>query len=58
VAESIPDFDDPELLQPRKLYERQGRQDEYEQIVDRLHTERAAYLENYEGLDERVKRAS
>ncbi|MEX1165197.1 MAG: phosphoenolpyruvate carboxykinase (ATP), partial [Nitriliruptor sp.] len=58
VAESIPDFDDPELLQPRKLYERQGRQDEYQQIVDRLHTERAEYLDGYEGLDERVKRAS
>jgi phosphoenolpyruvate carboxykinase (ATP) len=55
VAESIPDFDDPELLQPRKLYERQGRQDEYQQIVERLHTDRAAYLDNYEGLDERVK---
>jgi phosphoenolpyruvate carboxykinase (ATP) len=58
VAESIPDFDDPELLQPRKLYERQGRMDEYQQIVDRLHTERAAYLEGYEGLDERVKGAN
>jgi phosphoenolpyruvate carboxykinase (ATP) len=58
VAASIPDFDDDELLQPRKLYERQGRMDEYQQIVDRLETERAAYLDNYEGLDERVKRAS
>jgi phosphoenolpyruvate carboxykinase (ATP) len=36
VAESIPGFDDDELLQPRKLYERQGRTDEYEQIVERL----------------------
>jgi phosphoenolpyruvate carboxykinase (ATP) len=58
VAESIPGFDDEELLQPRKLYERQDRQDEYEQLVHRLTSERAAYLEGYEGLDERVKRAS
>jgi phosphoenolpyruvate carboxykinase (ATP) len=58
VAASIPGFDDDELLQPRKLYERQGRTDEYQQIVERLDTERAAYLDNYEGLDERVKRAS
>jgi phosphoenolpyruvate carboxykinase (ATP) len=58
VAKEIPGFDDPELLQPRKLYERQGRTDEYQQIVERLNTERTAYLDNYEGLDERVKRAS
>jgi phosphoenolpyruvate carboxykinase (ATP) len=58
VATSIPDFDDDELLQPRKLYERQDRMDEYQQIVDRLEADRAAYLENYEGLDERVRRAS
>jgi phosphoenolpyruvate carboxykinase (ATP) len=57
VAANIPGFDDDELLQPRKLYERQGREDEYRQIVERLNTERAAYLDNYEGLDERVKRA-
>jgi phosphoenolpyruvate carboxykinase (ATP) len=58
VATSIPGFDDDELLQPRKLYERQGRTDEYQQIVDRLKKERAQYLDNYEGLDERVKRSS
>jgi phosphoenolpyruvate carboxykinase (ATP) len=58
VAASIPGFDDPELLQPRELYERQGRTDEYQQIVERLTTERAAYLDGYEGLDERVKRVS
>lgn len=54
VAESIPGFDDPELLQPRKLYERQGRLEEYAQIVERLRTERAAYLDAFEGLDPRV----
>ncbi|MEX1177425.1 MAG: phosphoenolpyruvate carboxykinase [Nitriliruptor sp.] len=58
VAESIPGFDDAEILQPRKLYERQGRTDEYEQIVDKLKGEREVYLDSYEGLDARVKRAS
>jgi phosphoenolpyruvate carboxykinase (ATP) len=58
VAESIPGFDDPELLQPRKLYERQGRTDEHEQIVERLRTERAAYLEGYKGLDARVAKGA
>jgi phosphoenolpyruvate carboxykinase (ATP) len=56
VATSIPGFDDDELLQPRKLYERQGRQDEYQQIVDKLETERTEYLAGYQDLDERVKR--
>jgi phosphoenolpyruvate carboxykinase (ATP) len=55
VATSIPGFDDEELLQPRKLYERQDRSEEYETIVAALKESRAEYLENYEGLDERVK---
>ncbi|MCC5949648.1 MAG: phosphoenolpyruvate carboxykinase [Nitriliruptoraceae bacterium] len=54
VADDIPGFDDPELLQPRRLYERQGRLDEYQRLVDRLAEERAAYLAGYEGLDPRV----
>lgn len=54
VATSIPGFDDEELLQPRKLYERQGREDEYNEIVTRLKTDRAAYLAGYESLDPRV----
>lgn len=54
VATSIPGFDDEELLQPRKLYARQGREDEYNQIVARLKTDRAAYLAGYENLDPRV----
>ena len=29
VAASLPGVDDPEILQPRRLYERQGRLDEY-----------------------------
>jgi len=54
VAEEIPGFDDPELLQPRRLYEAQGRADEYAQIVERLKLERAEYLAKFEGLDPRV----
>ncbi len=54
VAASIPGFDDPELLQPRQLYERQGRADEYGQIVAQLEAERAAYLASFDGLDPRV----
>ena len=51
VAASIPGFEDNDLLQPRKLYERQGRTDEYERIVARLKEDRAAYLTNFARLD-------
>jgi phosphoenolpyruvate carboxykinase (ATP) len=54
VASEIPGFDDPELLQPRRLYERQGRADEYARVVETLKAERAAYLAGYAGLDPRV----
>jgi phosphoenolpyruvate carboxykinase (ATP) len=51
IAKSVPDFDDPELLQPRKLYESQGRLDEYESLVDTLKAERVEYMKAHEGLD-------
>jgi len=51
VAESVPDFDDPELLQPRRLYERQGRLDEYKAMVERMKKERAEHLQKFKGLD-------
>jgi phosphoenolpyruvate carboxykinase (ATP) len=50
VAVSLPGLDDPEILQPRKLYERQGRMDEYRALVDRLKSERRAYLATFPGL--------
>ena len=54
VATLVPGVEDLELLQPRRLYERQGRVDEYQGVVDRLQTERAEYLQGYEALDPRV----
>lgn len=54
VATAVPGIDDPELLQPRRLYERQGRRAEYEELVERLTAERRAYLEGYPALDPRV----
>ena len=49
-----PGFDDDELLRPRRLYERQGRVDEYEAIVADLERARAEYLASYPALDPRV----
>ena len=50
VASSLPGIDDMELLQPRRLYERSGRADEYASWVERLRRERIEFLERYEGL--------
>jgi phosphoenolpyruvate carboxykinase (ATP) len=50
VASEVPGIDDLELLQPRRLYERQGRMDEYREYVDRLKAERAKYLAEFPGL--------
>jgi len=57
VATSLPGIDDVEILQPRKLYERQGRGGEYAGIVQRLKEERRKYLEKFPGLRPEIVRA-
>ncbi|MGN6176781.1 MAG: phosphoenolpyruvate carboxykinase [Streptosporangiaceae bacterium] len=57
IAESLPGVDDPEILQPRRLYERQGRMDEYTAMVARLKRERREYLSSFAGLDEAIVRS-
>jgi phosphoenolpyruvate carboxykinase (ATP) len=54
VASSVPDFDDPELLQPRRLYERLGRSEEYAESVRRLKEERREYMKQHSGLSPAV----
>ncbi len=51
VARSVPGVDDPEILQPRRLYQRLGRMDEHDAMVDRLGRERKEYLTSFPGLD-------
>jgi phosphoenolpyruvate carboxykinase (ATP) len=58
VAESVPDFDDLELLQPRRLYDREGRSDEYTALVDRLKAERVARLQEFPELSEDIVKAA
>jgi len=60
VAKQIPGIDEEglEILQPRKLYERQGRMDEYNQIVERLKTERREYMAKWEGLNPEIAKAA
>ena len=54
IAESVPGVDDPEILQPRRLYARQGRTAEYNAMVDRMKRERREYLASFPGLDEAI----
>ena len=57
VAASLPGVDDIEILQPRRLYERQGRLDEYDAMVSRLKKERRDYLASFAGLDEAITKS-
>jgi len=59
IAKQVPGIDDEglDILQPRKLYERQGRIEEYAQIVERLKTERREYMTKWEGLNPEIAKA-
>ncbi len=54
IAASVPGVDDVELLQPVRLYQRLGREAEYEEMVARLGKERSEYLAGYTQLDPSV----
>jgi phosphoenolpyruvate carboxykinase (ATP) len=54
IATSVPGVDDAEIIQPRRLYERQGRLDEYDKMVARMKRERKDYLASFAGLDEAI----
>jgi phosphoenolpyruvate carboxykinase (ATP) len=54
VASVLPGISDVELLQPRLLYERTGRSDDYAGWVTRLRRERVEFLERYEGLQPEI----
>jgi phosphoenolpyruvate carboxykinase (ATP) len=58
VAASVPGIDDIELQQPRRLYERQGRGDEYRELVERLKTDRVAHLQRFTQLSEDIVKAA
>jgi phosphoenolpyruvate carboxykinase (ATP) len=56
VAKRVPgiDEDDSAVLRPKELYERLGRSDEYQKIVDRLKSERTEYLKKYPALSDAI----
>jgi phosphoenolpyruvate carboxykinase (ATP) len=57
IADSVPGIDDVELLQPRRLYEAQGRSDEYRAIVERLIAERREALDGFPQLSDDIRKA-
>ncbi len=57
VATSVPELDDVQKLQPRRLYEAQGRGEEYRGIVERLKSERVTHLQQFTQLSEDIIKA-
>jgi phosphoenolpyruvate carboxykinase (ATP) len=57
VATEVPGIDDADYLQPRKMYERQGRLDEYHQLVAKYNNDRREYLRKWKGLSEEISGA-
>ena len=57
VATEVPGLDDADYLQPRKMYERQGRMDEYRQLVQKYMNDRREYLRKWPGLSEEIVNA-
>jgi len=54
VAAAVPGIDDVEVLQPRRLYERTGRAEEYRSQVDRLKAERTEFLGEFGSLSAEI----
>jgi phosphoenolpyruvate carboxykinase (ATP) len=56
VATSVPgiDMEDVDVLQPRRLYEAQGRLDEYERLVSRFKQERSEFLRGFPSLSDEI----
>jgi phosphoenolpyruvate carboxykinase (ATP) len=57
VATEVPGIDDADYLQPKKMYERQGRLDEYNQLVAKYNNDRREYLRKWKGLSEEIANA-
>src|SRR5215211_4828502 len=56
VAADVPGIDreDLDVLQSRRLYEAQGRLDEYKALVERFHRERTEFLQDFPSLSDEI----
>jgi phosphoenolpyruvate carboxykinase (ATP) len=57
VAKNVPGIDDHDYLQPKTMYERQGRVDEYKRLVEKYNRDRREYLRKWPGLDAEIVNA-
>ena len=57
VATEVPGVDDHDYLQPRKMYERQGRVGEYNELVNKYNRDRREYLRKWKGLSDEIVNA-
>jgi phosphoenolpyruvate carboxykinase (ATP) len=57
VATHVPELDDADYLQPKRMYERQGRLDEYNALVAKYMSDRREYLRKWKGLSEEIVNA-
>ncbi|HXI11740.1 MAG TPA: phosphoenolpyruvate carboxykinase [Thermoanaerobaculia bacterium] len=57
VATEVPGMDDADYLQPSRMYERQGRGDEYKALVEKYNHDRREYLRKWKGLNEAIVNA-
>ncbi len=57
VASAVPNLSEIELLQPRRLYEREGRAEEYRDTVERLRADRTVHLAQFPRLSDDIVRA-
>jgi len=54
VASEVPGVDDADYLRPKAMYERQGRGDEYAQLVAKYNNDRREYLRKWKGLSDEI----
>jgi phosphoenolpyruvate carboxykinase (ATP) len=54
MASEVPGIEDIEIIQPRRLYERTGRLEEYKEMVENLKSERLEYFKKYPKLDSKI----
>jgi phosphoenolpyruvate carboxykinase (ATP) len=57
VASAVPGIEELEILQPRRLYEQQGRPDDYRALVERFKAERAEFLRAFPSLSDEIVQA-
>jgi phosphoenolpyruvate carboxykinase (ATP) len=54
AASAVPGIEEREVLQPRRLYEEQGRGEEYRALVERFKAERAEFLRGFPSLSDEI----